>query len=83
VARVVVYSTGYCGYCRSAEALLRARGILFERIDVTSDPARRKWLVQTTGRWTVPQIFIDDQPIGGFRELEQLDRSGELAALTA
>ncbi len=82
MAKVVIYSTGYCGYCRSAEGLLRARGILFERIDVSSDPARRRWLVQATGRWTVPQIFIDDVSIGGFTDLQKLDRTGELATLT-
>ena len=78
MARVVIYSTSYCGYCRSAESLLRARDIPFDRIDVTSDPARRKWLVQATGRWTVPQIFIDDRPIGGYTDLAALGDRGML-----
>ncbi len=77
--RVIVYSTRVCPYCVRAKALLSARGIAFEEIDVTHDHERRAWLVQVTGRRTVPQIFIDDEPIGGFDDLSALDRSGELA----
>ena len=77
--RVVVYSTQVCPYCVRAKALLAARNIPFEEIDVTHDHERRAWLVQATGRRTVPQIFIGDEPIGGFDDLSALDRSGELA----
>ena len=76
---VRVYSTLICPYCVRAKLLLKERGIAFEGIDVTGDPTARRWLVQTTGRRTVPQIFIGDEPIGGFDELRALDRSGELA----
>lgn len=75
---VVVYSTTYCGYCVRAKMLLQRRGIPFEEIDVTDDDARRAWLRTTTGRRTVPQIFIHGEPIGGCDELYALDRSGEL-----
>lgn len=81
--KVVVYSTNTCGYCRAAESLLTARGIPFDRIDVSRDPARRKWLLEATGRWTVPQIFVDDRPIGGFSDLRMLDHDGELVARLA
>jgi glutaredoxin 3 len=74
-----MYSTLICPYCIRAKALLRERSIPYEEVDVTMDSAARAWLVQMTGRRTVPQIFIDDDPIGGFDELRQLDRSGELA----
>lgn len=76
--RVRVYSTLICPYCIRAKLLLKQRGIAFEEIDVTGDPEARRWLRETTGRKTVPQIFIDDEPIGGFEELRTLDRSGEL-----
>jgi len=79
VKRVVVYSTQVCPYCVRAKALLAARNIPFEEIDVTHDHERRAWLVQATGRRTVPQIFIGDELIGGFDDLSALDRSGELA----
>lgn len=75
---VRVYSTTFCGYCVLAKRLLDQRGIAFEEIDVSGDHAKRAWLVQATGRRTVPQIFIGDEPIGGFDELRALDRSGEL-----
>ena len=80
-ARVDVYTTDYCPYCTRATRLLRARAIAFAEIDVSRDDARRAWLVEATGRRTVPQIFIDGQPIGGCDDLHALDRSGELARL--
>lgn len=75
---VRLYTTLVCPYCIRAKLLLKERGIAFEEIDVTGDAAARHWLVETTGRRTVPQIFIGDEPIGGFNELRALDRSGEL-----
>jgi glutaredoxin 3 len=78
-----MYSTLICPYCIRAKVLLKGRGIPYEEIDVTGDPEARAWLVKTTGRRTVPQIFIDDQPIGGFDELRELDRSGELSKRVA
>ena len=75
---VRVFSTLICPYCIRAKLLLRDRGIAFEKIDVTGDPEARRWLVEKTGRRTVPQIFIGDEPIGGFDELRELDRTGEL-----
>jgi glutaredoxin 3 len=80
---VEVYTTRNCGYCVAAKRLLAARGVGYEEIDVTRDDARRVWLAQTTGRRTVPQIFIRGQAIGGYDELVFLDRSGKLAAMLA
>jgi glutaredoxin 3 len=75
---VRIYTTSYCGYCQAAKTLLQSRAITFEERDVTSAPDERQWLVAQTGQRTVPQIFLGGVPIGGFRELAQLDRSGEL-----
>ena len=47
------------------------------------DPAFRQKLLDMTGRWTVPQIFIDDRPIGGYTELWCLERDGKLDELAA
>jgi len=69
MAKVKIYTTNYCGYCRMAKELLRSKGIPFEEIDVTDDDATRDWLVQKTGQKTVPQIFIDGKSIGGYEEL--------------
>jgi glutaredoxin 3 len=79
--RVQVYSTPYCGYCVRAKALLDRLRIPFEEIDVAGNYAARAWLAQTTGQRTVPQIFIDGESIGGYRELDVLARAGRLREL--
>jgi glutaredoxin 3 len=76
---VRIYTTTYCTFCRLAKELLRERGIPFEDLDVTDDDEARRWLVEATGRRTVPQIFIDGKPIGGYEELRALDEAGLFA----
>jgi len=83
MADVTVYSTNSCGYCVRAKALLSKLGIKFEEVDVSSDADKRAWLVQTTGRRTVPQIFIKGEPIGGFDELAAMNAAGKLISLGA
>jgi glutaredoxin 3 len=83
MALVQMYTTRWCGYCVRAKALLESRGIEFEEISLDDDPAFRQRLLDLTSGWTVPQIVIDDRPIGGYTELWQLDRSGELERLAA
>ena len=78
---VRMYTTRWCGYCVRAKTLLESRGIPFEEISLDDDPGFRRRLVELTGGWTVPQIVVDGRPIGGYTELWQLDRSGELARL--
>ena len=80
---VTIYTTRVCAYCLAAKRLLGARGIAYEEIDVTGDAAKRAWLVRETGRRTVPQIFLRERPLGGYKELRALDQSGELAAMLA
>jgi glutaredoxin 3 len=83
-SRVVVYSTTYCGFCRRAEDLLRRAGIAFESVDVTDDMRARAELVKRAGgRRTVPVIFVDGEPIGGYQELAAMVREGELKLLSA
>jgi glutaredoxin 3 len=55
----------------------------FEEIDCTDDRATRNWLVEATGRRTVPQIFIGGVPVGGFDELRRLERAGRLDGILA
>lgn len=82
--RVVVYSTRYCGYCHRAEALLHREGIAFKTIDVTDDVRARAELIERAhGRRTVPVIFIDDEPIGGYQELAALVHAGDLKHMSA
>jgi glutaredoxin 3 len=78
-----IYSTRWCGYCVRAKALLKSRGLEFEEISLDDDPAFRRTLFDLTGGWTVPQILIGDEAIGGYTELWQLDKSGRLGAKLA
>ena len=72
-----MYTTRWCGYCVRAKALLRSRGLAFEEISLDDEPAFRETLHELTGGWTVPQIMIGDEVIGGYTELWRLDRSGQ------
>ena len=80
---VTIYTTAVCPYCVAAKRLLSARGIAYTEQDVSRDHDKRAWLVEVTGRRTVPQIFIGDRAIGGYDELSALDRTGELAQMLA
>ncbi|MDP9033706.1 MAG: glutaredoxin 3 [Myxococcota bacterium] len=77
---VTIYTTRVCPYCTMAKRLLSARAIAFEEIDVSRDEAKRQWLVEATGRRTVPQVFIDGKSVGGYEEIAALDRAGQLVA---
>jgi glutaredoxin 3 len=78
MARVQMYTTEWCGYCVRAKALLDSKGIGYDEIRLDDDPQFRQKLLELTGGWTVPQILIDDRPIGGYTELWRLDKSGSL-----
>ena len=83
-SRILVYSTPFCGYCAAAKRLLTAKGAAYTEIDVMMDPERRQeMLAKSGGRRTVPQIFIDGRHIGGFDELNALDKAGGLDPLLA
>ena len=82
-AQVKIYMTSWCGYCTAALRLLRSKGVQFEEIDVDGDAKTRRWLVEATGRTTVPQIFIDGEPIGGYTDLRALDERGVLDGMLA
>ena len=77
--RVVVYTTDFCGFCERAKSLLDARGIEFreERVPRTAEGRERLAEVAPYAR-TFPQIVIDGVPIGGYADLVDLDRDGEL-----
>ena len=78
-----MYTTAWCGYCVRAKALLEDRGLPYDEIRMDDDPAFRQKLLDLTGRWTVPQILIDDRPIGGYSELRELERRGVLDEIAA
>lgn len=80
-AHVKMYTRRWCGYCNAAGRLLQEKQVAYEHVDTTGDHALRRWLVEQTGRGTIPQIFIDGRPIGGYDELRALERTGELDRL--
>jgi len=80
---ITVYSTDPCSFCSNAKALLNQRGIAFEEVNLSKDPAGRAQLVERTGMMSFPQIVVDGEVLGGFRELVQADRSGRLNDLLA
>lgn len=81
MTEIRVYTSDFCPYCVNAKRLLDARGLDYSEVNIGSDFEKRKWLIETTGQRTVPQIFIGDKSIGGYTELVALDRSGELVKL--
>ncbi len=80
---VVMYSSTPCPFCTQAKALLNAREIPFEEINLTKDAEGRVALNEKTGMMTFPQILIDGELIGGFQELIAADQSGKLDELLA
>ena len=80
-AAVRIYTSVSCPYCVQAKRLLDRKSVAYEEIDVTGDPTRRAEMIQASGRRTVPQIFIDEQSIGGFDELYELEQEGRLDGL--
>ena len=76
-----MYSTDHCSFCQRAKALLYARGLAFEEINLERDPDGRQELARRTGMLSFPQVLIDDELVGGFMELVAADRAGRLRAL--
>lgn len=82
MAQVLMYSTAVCPYCINAERLLQSKGVTeIQKIRVDLAPELRIEMMEKTGRRTVPQIYIDEQHIGGFDDLRALDLAGGLDAL--
>jgi glutaredoxin 3 len=78
---VKLYTKSFCPYCVRAKALLDRKGIAYQEIDAEHDDALRTWLVEATGQRTVPQIFVGDRSLGGFSDIDALDRQGKLDAI--
>lgn len=76
--QIQIYSTQQCPYCIRAKALLDAKGLEYSEIDVSADHQLVRSMIERSGRRTVPQIFIDGQPVGGFDQLARLDSLGHL-----
>ena len=81
---VKMYTTQVCPFCIRAKAVLKQRGVAqIEEIRIDLDAQARQEMMQSTGRRTVPQIFIGNTHVGGCDELIELDRQGALLPLLA
>ncbi len=82
MSKIEVYSTAVCPYCVAAKNLLKSKGLEWTEVRIDTDAAQRDaMLARSGGRRTVPQIFINDQPVGGYGDLVAADRSGKLGEL--
>lgn len=80
--KVEIYTKMFCGYCSRAKRLLDEKGVDYIEYDISMGGEKRKEMVERKpDARTVPQVFIDDRPVGGSDDLEALEREGRLDAL--
>lgn len=78
MAQIKLYSADWCPFCVRAKRLLEEKGIPFQEFNVDKSEGLREEITKKTGHKTIPQIFIDEEFIGGFTELSVLNENGEL-----
>ena len=78
-----IYFKDWCPYSQRALELLDAKGIDYTASDVTHDSEREREMRERAGRTSVPQIFVDDRHLGGFDDINALDRAGRLDPILA
>jgi glutaredoxin 3 len=76
--KVTIYTKEHCPFCVRAKRLLDRKGVAYVEVNVEGDDQLRMWLVETTGQKTVPQIFVGERSLGGFSDVDLLDREGKL-----
>ena len=76
---ITVYSGPLCNFCEAAKRLLARNNLTYTEIDIsTKDGLRDEMIKKSNGKRTIPQIFFDDHHVGGYVELRELEKSGEL-----
>ena len=81
MAKVEVYSTGQCPYCVMAKKLLERKGVTYTEIRIDTDTSKREEMMKKSRQRTVPQIFINNNAIGGYTDLVALNQSKQLDSL--
>lgn len=81
MAHIRIYTKSNCPFCVRAKALLARKGVSYEEIDAEGRDELRVWLAEATGQKTLPQIFAGERSLGGFSDVDALDRKGELDAI--
>ncbi len=79
--RIVIYGNETCAHCAAARMLLTKKRLSFDDIKISGDDKLSEEMLHLSGSRSVPQIFINDQLIGGFDELCALDKGGDLDRL--
>lgn len=80
--KVEIYTKAMCGYCHRAKRLLDSKGVDYTEYDITFGGKDRETMMERNPQaMTVPQIFVDDEAIGGSDDLAALERDGKLDAL--
>jgi len=82
-ARVEIYTTEFCGYCTRAKSLLASKGVAFEEYKAGGDAEKKREMIQRSGGYTFPQVFINGRHVGGSDDIHDHDRQGRLDALLA
>lgn len=76
--QVVMYTKSSCPFCTAARSLFRDKNVEFTEIAIDGDADRRSEMIERSGRRTVPQVFIGDEHVGGFDDLDALEQEGAL-----
>jgi len=77
MSQVKIVTSTTCNYCHAAKNLFDQRNWDYQEFDLLKDSEQAQQLIEQSGQCTVPQIFINDKPIGGFTELSQLIANNE------
>ena len=79
---IKMYTGPMCNFCDAAKRLFVRNNLKYEEIDISStDGLREEMIKKSNGRRTIPQIFFDDQHIGGYQELRALEKENKLKDL--
>ena len=82
MTNITIYTTRTCSFCYAAKSLLSKKGVSYDEIEVSADPAaRQRMMLRANGRRSVPQIFIGETHVGGNEDLYELERRGGLDPL--
>ena len=74
-----MYSGPMCAFCEAAKRLLARNNLEFKEIDISSKEGLKEEMIQkANGRRTIPQIFFNNEHVGGYQELRDLEKKGEL-----
>ena len=83
MANITVYTKNLCSFCSAAKQLLKSKNFPFDEVNMEGDQELMIKIMKQSGQRTVPQIFVGDVSVGGYRELTTAMASGEFAELVA